>query len=114
MTETDLMQEVLDLIELNGKATQKYLFDVFVNCKKKYNNISKYQIKKALENLIRFRKIQEKIKTKIAVILPSKLKLLELRSKTELKNKLTNGIVKPAPTEIRTKGESALNIIFQS
>ena len=42
--------------------------------------------------------------------LPRKLKLLELKLKTELKNKLTKGIVKPAPTEIRIKGEIALKI----
>ena len=34
--------------------------------------------------------------------------------KTELKNKLTKGIVKPAPTEIRIKGEIALKINCQS
>ena len=46
--------------------------------------------------------------------LPRKLKLLELKLKTELKNKLTKGIVNPAPTEIKIKGEIALKIYFQS
>ena len=56
----------------------------------------------------------EKIKTNKAVKLPSKLKLLELKLKTELKNKLTKGIVNPAPTDIRINGEIDLKINFQS
>jgi hypothetical protein len=57
---------------------------------------------------------KENVKTSIAVKLLNILKLLEVKPKTELKNKLTNGIVRPAPMDISIKGDIALNIIFQS
>jgi hypothetical protein len=59
MSESDLLEEILLIIEKNGRATQKYLFDVFVNCQKKYKNISKYQIKKAVKILKARRKIRK-------------------------------------------------------
>ena len=42
------------------------------------------------------------------------LKSLDEKWKIELKNKFTNGIVKPAPIEIKIKGEIALRIKSQS
>ena len=47
-------------------------------------------------------------------MLPRRLKSLAPNPNTELKNKFTNGIVKPAPTEISIKGEIALKISNQS
>ena len=47
-------------------------------------------------------------------MLLNKLKSLELKLKTELKNRFTNGIVSPAPIEIKIKGDIALKIIDQS
>ncbi len=52
--------------------------------------------------------------TRNAVILPSRLKLLDVNPNTELKNRFTNGIVKPAPIEISISGEIALKISDQS
>ena len=52
--------------------------------------------------------------TRNAVILPSRLKLLDVNPNTELKNRFTNGIVKPAPIEISISGEIALKISGQS
>jgi hypothetical protein len=57
---------------------------------------------------------KENIKTSIAVKLPNRLKVLDVNPKMELKNKLTNGIVRPAPMDISINGDIALNIIFQS
>jgi hypothetical protein len=47
-------------------------------------------------------------------MLLNKLKSLELKSKIELKNRFTNGIVSPAPIEININGDIALNIFDQS
>ena len=51
--------------------------------------------------------LKKNTNTRNAVKLPSILNELDVKPKTELKKRLTKGIVSPAPIEINIKGEIA-------